>query len=298
MGNCLVTKLKSTVDNDSLRKLGIIKFDAEIRQSDGRIVGNLTATPLDGKQIHFTRISPTGLTFASPTNGGIVEDPTHATLVSAESTLGVSGLQSEKSMTVEIREKYDLKTLRLVRSSNINLSELEYCTGLTRLNVSNVTVPNENRNTFGDISSLSNLVNLQELDFNYLTRISGDIKSLGKLINLTTLNFAVDKSVAESYVTGNWVDFVAAQRTNGRTTCSGITLNNAVDFQIKIGTKTPIFYDDSSHPAIISWDATAIDLAMAANSRAYVYGYTEQQIEDMKESGGKYEGWLVFNASA
>lgn len=298
MGNCLVTKLKSTVDNDSLKKLGIIKFDAEIRTSDGRIVGNLTATPLDGKQIHFTRISPTSLTFANPTNGGIVEDSTHGILVSAESTLGVIGLQSEKFMTVEIGKKYDLKTLRLVRSSNINLSELKYCTGLTQLNVSNVTVPNENKNTFGDIRSLSNLVKLQELDLSYLTRISGDIESLGKLINLTTLNFAVEKALVESYVTGNWVDFVAAQRTNGRTTCSGITLNNAVDFQIKIGTKTPKFYDDGSNPAILSWNATTIDLAMAAKSRVYVYGYTEQQITEMKESGGKYEGWLVFNASA
>lgn len=295
MGNCLVTKLKSVVDNDSLRKLGKIEFDAEIRTSDGRIVGNLTATPLDGKQIHFTRISPTSLTFANPTHGGIVEDPTHGILVSAESTLGIAGLQSEKSMTVEIEEKYDLKTLRLFRSSNINLSELEYCTGLTNLNVSNVLIPKKNRNIFGDIGSLSNLVNLQELNLSYLTRISGDIKSLGKLTNLTTLNFATEET--ESYVTGNWVDFVAAQRNNNRTICAGITLPNAVDFKISIGTLFPTFYDDGSHSAILSWDATTIDLAMAAKNRAYVYGYTEQQIEEMKASGGKYEGWLVFNAS-
>lgn len=298
MGNCLVTKLKSVVDNDNLRKLGKIEFDAEIRTSDGRIVGNLTAIPLDGKQIHFTRISPTSLTFVNPTNGGIVEDPTHGILVSAESTLGVSGLQGEKFMTVEIEEKYDLKTLRLVRSSNINLSELEYCTGLINLSMSNVSVSHENRRIRGDIGSLSDLVNLQVLNLSYLTRISGDIKSLGKLTNLTTLNFAVEKALAESYVAGNWVDFVTAQRTNGRTTCSGITLPNAAGFQIKIGMKTPQFYDDSSHSAVLSWDANTIDLAMEFKKRAYVYGYTEQQIEEMKASGGKYEGWLVFNASA
>ena len=74
-------------------------------------------------------------------------------------------------------------------------------------------MPYENHKVYGNIESLSNLTNLQELSIAEMKTFTGDIvKAFGKMVKLT------DFRIHNNACTGDTIDLVAAWRSNGKTT--------------------------------------------------------------------------------
>lgn len=157
--NCLVTKLKETVDNGSLKKLGVL--NVSINNESQATVRIRTSTTLT-----FT---DTGGTFSDGT--------TEKTINSGDGGI----ILSPGSHMLEIKPKYNITMLNIsgVTNSVTDINDLEYVTGLLTLNV-------EGSQAVGDIGCLEKLTNLQNLQIGAEQQyIKGDISVVSNFTSLT-----------------------------------------------------------------------------------------------------------------
>ena len=204
---CLVTKLNGTVNNDSLLKLGEVKFKF-----------NKVVNPTSNTQNFYIAVNkPTTLKI----NGGgfftdknLTEHKGNTLTIDANK----SGLYfvSNNDVEISVIDKYNLTELKNYDSitasgkedfsnkfKDFDLSNLIYCAALKKIIIANTSASGDiaslgklvnltylsvaNTSASGDIASFSKLVNLTNLNVAN-TSVSGDIASLGKLVNLTNLN--------------------------------------------------------------------------------------------------------------
>ena len=228
MGNCLVTKLKGTVDNDNLPKLGII--DTKIgpyTPADGVF---FLITPVDGKTVEAKALNHNFV-------GGDGVDVGYNTIVVQSGTnafLRVSGLGD----TFEV-EKYNLKQYDDFRyQSNVklnvlNIEEFKYSEGLEILNIRKwsgrptellvLTALRTLRLTdskeavkISDFLQFTQLTNFGLLSVDNLVQENKVMADFGVFTNLTDFAlFAIN-----DFKGGTVESFVAAQVRNGRTTCA------------------------------------------------------------------------------
>jgi hypothetical protein len=188
---CLVTRLNGIVDNDSLLKLGEVKFKF-----------NKVVNPTSNTQNFYIAVNkPTTLKI----NGGgfftdknLTENKGNTLTIDANN----SGLYfvSNNDVEISVIDKYNITDLRNYdnitasgkedfsnKFKDFDLSNLIYCAELKKIIFANTSVS-------GDIASLGKLVNLNNLSVAN-TSVSGDIASLGKLVNLTNLS-VTDTSVS------------------------------------------------------------------------------------------------------
>ena len=181
---CLVTRLNGIVDNDSLLKLGEVKFKF-----------NKVVNPTSNTQNFYIAVNkPTTLKI----NGGgfftdknLTENKGNTLTIDANN----SGLYfvSNNDVEISVIDKYNITDLRNYdnitasgkedfsnKFKDFDLSNLIYCAELKKIIFANTSVS-------GDIASLGKLVNLNNLSVAN-TSVSGDIASLGKLVNLTNLS--------------------------------------------------------------------------------------------------------------
>jgi hypothetical protein len=202
--DCLVTKLKSAVDNSNLEKLGVVKLSIKKQTNAIEMWSN-------GGSCIVSVLNNTGTITAVSGVGSQLIDSTHAKIANGGIAQGGNiTFTGNESIQIEISDKYKLGTL--YRVINIeNPDSLQYMKELMKIYINQYS-------SFSpefELNNLSNCTKCIELEFNS-PRLKGNINSLGKLTAITYIN------IYNAQVTGSIESFVASQRTNGRTTCDSI----------------------------------------------------------------------------
>lgn len=237
MTNCLVTKLKASVNNPDLPKLGYIvaKMKNYSENYVELIYSGAIRVFIDGDNGSGNIKNVTTETTSRDNNRDVNFQ---------KFSVGEYNVNIEKSPLFTQFHHY-------AGYMDVDLEQFKYCTNLQDLyfgshpdpnapssnhnqreyfwkgdiaNLANLTnlkslvfnchnINRENHKIYGNIESLSNLTNLQTLDIAEMKAFSGDIvKAFGKMTKLTTLN------IFNTDCTGDTIDLVAAWRSNGKTT--------------------------------------------------------------------------------
>ena len=198
MGNCLITKLKSVVSDDSILKLGEFRFSiAEYSDSDS--LENFNIVPEVGVYLdivalkgHFTNNSNNNIgTSIQVTSGGASVRATSGAVLSVpnkylvrEIKVGTSiGKPALKFDLSALQGMVDLTVLQLPRNCEISgdLSNLSELVNLTNLNLT------RQRDITGNIDGLAKMSSLERLYLDQCFKVSGDLSKL-KSLPLTTLS--------------------------------------------------------------------------------------------------------------
>lgn len=192
MGKCLVTKLKSVVDNNNLLHLG------EMRISFPKYTGTT------GKARPITIKSSSAVTL-SIVGSGYFTDATlsqnKGTTASLNAYVDNKLYISNDVVEVSVSDKYNLLHVFIACDSLFDLDTLKYSKALEALDLYNsssvgdiaslskltslvgITILNP-KGIYGDISSLKNLTSLTVLYLNNCNKITGDCASLEHLTSL------------------------------------------------------------------------------------------------------------------
>lgn len=246
--NCLVTKLKATVDNSNLKKLGVL----DIYGTGNADIGFKGSSPITVKCVSGTMYSDSGRTQSITEK----EIP-----VSANTTY----LYIVDGTHIEVSNKYAITFVFMtVATEKLNTEDFKYSTGIIRLTVPQIkgklsdlsgltscttlelVGPSAayNQELVGTASDIAGLTALTKLNLMRAVNVTGSFESLGKCIALTEIK------IAETLIGGTVEAFVARQRGAGRTTASNITISLA-----------DTTFDGSSvthSNTTLSWTATTI----------------------------------------
>lgn len=229
----LITKFKGIVDNNSLLKIGELRFS--IKKSDD--VRN-----------YFVFMGSAGKPVTSTVSGNNYftdKDGTtnRGTSISFENTINKDTyFKSIEDGYYSVLSKYDIISAKITSYNEVefDVAVFKYCKNILGLNVlsssaigdiaslkllDNLRTLYLTNSTYitGDIASLKSLINLSIISING-TNISGDIASLKSLINLTSINVSGTKISGDCK---NLFDgLVAAGKQNG--TLKIITINKEV----------------------------------------------------------------------
>ena len=220
--DCLLTKLKASVNNDALRLFDGVRIELKPHTAGNPAKAYITflaATKAylrgDGQ---FTNSSGTPIGKVMDISAGAVGFYT-----------------TPEGGILEFEGRSLVKEIRMVSSTSMDLAEATYLDNIVSLYVmepfgdisslnpetmrslSLLSLREANEVT-GDLSSLKDFTALTYLLFNKTYNVTGNLAILGKLTSLTFMQ------LADSQIYGSLESFVAAQRSNGRTTCDGIDL--------------------------------------------------------------------------
>ena len=291
MENCLVTKLKGTVNNDSLPILNAIRIKAN--------AGTYTAGSI---ALMFNKKSSIdGLNGAELYSGGVSVGTTFPFYVDIANEVSP---QNEGGNYV-IRNKYNLTHFNSTKGNGLleyeldEFKELPSITAFTSKNdivkgdlssfkncpLTSFTLNKVSADVYGDFSELpstitvldlsslnkayntselSHLVNVVTLAVGTNDLLTGPITDFGNMKSITTLN------VASTCLAGDIVDFVAIQRggSNPRTTCDRISMSWAGG--VGRGLKFNGTEISASASTYIHWDAQKLYLNQGGTDVAEV----------------------------
>ena len=226
--NCLVTKLKANVNDNSLLKIGEIRFTRRLNEKTASIRLNFSTYPvvietLDGSAcLTFDESMLTGLT------NRLVLDSLKYFYV------------KNTGVVLRLNEKYNLSSIE-TDVFTINLDDLKYCTKLENISGPNCKGSLESIKTLPIkvlaglkfeqsqyISSLSGLTSLSNITLYHVDNIEGDISSLSSLTGLNTIGFTSKKLIGDisslSSLTGlTYVNLENTRVTGDISSLSGLT---------------------------------------------------------------------------
>ena len=146
--DCLITKLKGTVNDGSLPKLGSMLFKLKTT------VTNLVKIEAIGKDVSFSSADGSKV-FSTSSNG---ENKTNVVNVGESNTIFY--VDASKGVTISIDNKYNLEKLDVFEGADltmdIDFADLKYCKKLSWLALTTM-------NLTGDISALQNLTALTDI---------------------------------------------------------------------------------------------------------------------------------------
>lgn len=218
MGNCLITQLKESVNNDNLYKMGELKFFFTG-------AGTISIAGCNGKKLKV--ISGSG-TFSGGATEVTISDREMYSITDA--------------CVLSMLEKYSISSI--VGNCGVNVDLLESCTNLTSVNISNSELVTGNIGSFkstqlsnfrlygcpnvgGDIDDLASLASLLTMDLKYSVAISGNIESYKN--NTTILSMELNNC---ALVKGSINTMLEGMLQAGRTTnLSFIAPGTAVTFE-------------------------------------------------------------------
>ena len=229
MENCLVTKLKSVVENDNLKKLGELVIGRKYNSSETAntaYFGVNRSFIADGQKVTLTIVGDGyfSTSFGGTSIGKVVEVTKNAEGQSAILSL----YTSNGNYTILVNNKYEFNVSQFSGSYQINMADIYY-TKITSIvgegyygNVSELPLRimqlSIYNSQYGKVNytdaDIARLVNLTAFDVvsERFPRIS--TATIGKLTSLTGSNQI-------SSIQGSIEDFVANQRAGGRTTFDG-----------------------------------------------------------------------------
>lgn len=174
MGKCLVTKLSGIVNNDSLLRVGEIRFSISA-------VSNPTS---ESQKLSISYATDSSLEIIG---NGYFTDST------LSKNLGKSRNVNTGSNTVYVsngnfsliaKNKYKIESITIGTAYSFDIEDVKWSS------MYNITA--NYTNTEGDISSLASITRFQTIDLSY-TKVAGDIASLSKLTNSKVLSFICDR---------------------------------------------------------------------------------------------------------
>ena len=246
--NCLVTKLKATVDNSNLEKLGVL----DIFGTGNADIGFRGSSPITVKCVSGTMYSDSARTQAITekvipvsvnTFYVYIVNGTHIEVSSKYNiTFFYATPATEKMNTEDF--KYSTGIARLtVPQIKGKLSDLSGLTSCTTLELVGSSAP-YNTELEGYISDIAGLTALTKINLMRADHVRGSFESLGKCIALTEIK------IAETHIAGTVEAFVARQRGAGRTTASNI----AISLADTTFNGSPVTHNNTT----LSWTATTI----------------------------------------
>lgn len=211
MSDCLVTKLKASVADASLPKLGVLDgiLKSAVETPSGPTRNFFQIRGSSGHPVTL-KVSGTGAYFTDSSGAAnygntFVDDGTWTYLYI-----------SNVDCNIEVYDKYNIHAIKFDGSSrsivtfSFVLEDLKYVENLVDISI------NANYSGFvnGDISSLSALVNLTRIELTWNPAITGELSNIGALTGLTYVHFG------GTSVRGSIESFVQALRSNGKTSGS------------------------------------------------------------------------------
>ena len=246
--NCLVTKLKSVVDNDNLEKLGCIRVSINPASGNNLIFFGIS----EGKEIKVTILDDNTITSVNSGNEKI-SDKVAIIRYSAGNPYPGFYTANNTTTLIEIEGKYNLTTLDSVNELPIDsLFSLPDFIGLSG-------------NVKGDIEEFSKISTLSRLTLtyngqNYMNLYGDVIKAFGGNANIVSLKmnmcahvnaWSLEKLIKEQRFTANrsngTIAFVANQ---SNVTFNGITITEYSTKDItwepnsSVSTNTDITYNN------------------------------------------------------
>jgi hypothetical protein len=239
MNECLVTKLKASVADDSLRVLGEFRFT---KRKD-------VEPTADNAFMQIKSESETEITILNDgyfcKNSSTEQDTTKGKSVTVPANTDRSFFISAGS-EVSIAPKYGI-TLLNINSMEVDLSEFAYVNKISTVialgsgirgsvenfanieHLKGISCGETNYKVYGNLEKIKNLAELKNISVTK-SHVTGDItKCFGKSVELTTM------SIADTDMTGSIDTLVAAQIAAGRSTgtikipfaksCKGITFD-------------------------------------------------------------------------
>lgn len=226
---CLVTKLRASVADDSLTSLGVLRLTLKAKsQGTDAIVGTGCKLSLVSGNLNVTDIN----------TGEVMIPPFNFTSGYKKIVVG------EEGAVIDISNKYEITNMEAIASVMMPtpFSYFFFCDKLTTMNDFDGAMGN---GFVGDVSDLSKFPKLARLRLRNKECV-GDVANLGDLLNLTFLELNGDA------LTGKIEDMVVRYRKNGKTS-GNLNLGyfaTAVTFNGKAMT-----LDGTSS---LSWNATSI----------------------------------------
>ena len=213
--NCLVTQLKSTIDNDSLKKLGA--FYLTYRAGNDSPTTIVKENP-EVQNIYCKILNPTenteflsGIIDGEKTEGYLATNTQYSTYV----------IKTEEGTRVEISNKYPITTLILGTSYypyvKVNTEDLKGLTKLTRLQMCNfaeAAVPDRDFGLIGNIKDLAEMP-LTDLRTSFNNGIKGSVDALaGKQFSKVILGVCTNITGAFSSLISPALQEVCVYATN------------------------------------------------------------------------------------
>lgn len=270
---CLVTKLKGTVNNNSLEKLGYVRIKARQLASTSNLVSRLYIT---------TNNTPTTVKIIG--NGYFTEaydapESARKTEATYQSTIPTTIFLSNGDYEIEISNKYNISVSFVAAMETIavipwdKLGVMPKQTEVTPnsgspidLSCVPVNFPNlksiELTGDFvsGDTSSIKDMTTLTRLKLQWAARLTGSVADFAKLVNLVQL------TLPGTQITGSIEDFVAGQVANGRTSVeAGVFSTYGVLNRLTFG-GTLYGINESG---FIAWDGASKIILYTGNSVSY-----------------------------
>lgn len=223
MGNCFKTQLKESLPDTGtspLRKLNELRFNVS-QVANPTYTGN-TAT----QYLEIQTPNPGNVIYCIGSNGSFVNESGQDTGTIYPETGTETGIiarvKNVGGWQVGVKNKYIVTQIKAGAALSLNIEELEYCTGLTRIAVKyahgdlyylrnlplSTMVEIQGGGLFGDIKYIPSTA--VKLYMSNNQNITGDISSLGKCVSLTILR------INYSSVYGSLEGLAAAQVANGR----------------------------------------------------------------------------------
>ena len=231
MAKCLVTKLKGSVDNNELLRIGEMRIKVESVESPTKNTQGFSCT--------FSE--PTTLEIVGEgyfTDDTLTENKGKSMVVPANNNTNIIVSQAT---IVSIRDKYNLVTLYCFISNGspygqnkvLNIEDLKYSHNIRELNLYNMKVTGDianlknltaltvlllnNTNVTGDISALKNITSLNRINLSN-TNVTGDIANLKNLTALTGIsltNIQITGDIAQLESCSNINNIVIQNSVNG-----------------------------------------------------------------------------------
>ena len=190
MGNCLVTKLKSVVDNNNLEKLGTIKFivhQVENATSDNRWLG------VNGSELVF---NPVGITrpssYSVSNNEGYLEVKPKYNVTEIMFGSDRSSIAIQSTLECVVKYNSNLSQLRGIFSEKQDL--IAFKDALCKNSLKTLFLPGT---LYGEIKNLAEYTALESITAYLNPQIKGNIIDIASMISLTYANFSGSGLVGE-----------------------------------------------------------------------------------------------------
>lgn len=262
MAICLVTRLKASVNDSNLPVLGGMMCNiAPITNDDGTVTLSLGATESgklevellnstfeDGVTTKKTIQATAEYLKCKAPEGGILQ-------IAIYNKMYLRRITELYAIPSGLQELNGLPIVEITLNKNaqgLNFSEL---TTMSLDEVENFTMYSGTPSLSGKVEDLVSALNPAKLkNFIFLAASlpSFDIGVFGKYINLTTLNITAVPA------TGTVESFVNAQRSAGRTSCSGIAIGSQMGNKVTFNGEV---LSTATGAKTLSWTATTITLA-------------------------------------
>lgn len=239
--NCLITTLKTSVNNESLKKLGIIRIP--VLPYSGTVKCRII-TPNDG-DCNIKIYQP---------DGNLVKEVTSHDTDGSSPSLGLGSTGGY----YEIDNKYAIISGIY---GNINL---------------------ENRDSLPNVKEFLYTSALTSISCEYA---KGSIEDVAKIDSLTYIK--------APYFTGDILDYIATRKQRSNSSTGEIPFS--IYTKAGIGRPTITFngkqisMNTYGGTETLCWDGNKAYLILSAASKAYTYGYTDEEIATMQTSGGVFE---------